>query len=283
MFSLSVVLAATYYDYLDILPDSTSTDVRAAYQKQLLYLEGRPAPSAAEAEQKEAILAKIEEAFAVLSDPIRRSAYDKKLALTNPKISEKIKSPSEPDTRPRARASLAECVLGATLALQIPMEALCEEQEKCSKSKNRDSGLGVQLHIPPWSSGNVEAIINPLLPGFGGPEGELLDEFLALGPKTVVVECEPVEEVEGTRFWMTESGDLVADITLSSEEVKNGFDRSLRLGGVDFHAKWVGEVHSDELVPAGSIGTLRLLVHGISDIFDSRKKDEHFYGENRSS
>lgn len=75
--------------------------------------------------------------------------------------------------------------------------------------------MGVSLHIPPWSSGNVEAKILPLPPGFGGPEGKYFDEFLAEGPKTVVVECESIEEVDGVRFWTTSTGDLVADLVLS--------------------------------------------------------------------
>lgn len=76
MLALYTALAATYYDYLDISPESTQTEVRAAYQKQLLYMEGRPAPSEAEAKQKTEILATIEEAFATLGNSERRNAYD---------------------------------------------------------------------------------------------------------------------------------------------------------------------------------------------------------------
>lgn len=200
------------------------------------------------------------------------------MRLAQPEKFKNVPSPGQNDTRPRVQASLAECVLGATVSLQIPLETFCEDPKKYAQRGKRDAGVGVQLHIPPWSGGKVEAAIQPLLPGFGGPEGELLEEFLATGPKSVVVECEPIEETENTRFWRTSTGDLVADVVLSSEEVKNGFDRILRLGGIDIRAKWAEDVRSDELVPAGTVGSLRLFVHAVSYISGSEVGSGHFSG-----
>ena len=109
----------------------------------------------------------------------------------------------------------------------------------------------------------MEAKLWPLMPGFGGAEDIPLSEVMERIPQTALVECEPVEEVDGVRFWRTEAGDLVADLRLSPEEAKAGFSRVLRLGGAQIRAEREGALDSDELVQAGSAGGLKLFVRGV--------------------
>jgi hypothetical protein len=81
---------ATYYDLLGVEPDASADDIQRAYR--LLALRHHPdvAPDA-----DQAVMAAINGAWAVLSDPARRRAYDAGLGRPEPR-------PAEPGPAPAA-------------------------------------------------------------------------------------------------------------------------------------------------------------------------------------
>lgn len=72
----------TYYELLDVPPGATAREIERAYRiARETYRPGSPALYSLLDEAEAArILARIEEAYAVLSDPARRRAYDERLA-----------------------------------------------------------------------------------------------------------------------------------------------------------------------------------------------------------
>lgn len=69
----SGVSRATYYDLLGVEPDASQREVKAAFRRRSLSVHPDHGGSA------EAFV-RLQEAYEVLSDPIRRAAYDRSLA-----------------------------------------------------------------------------------------------------------------------------------------------------------------------------------------------------------
>lgn len=78
-----------YYAVLEISPDASTAQIRRAYRRRLrrVHPDTRPAddPPSAEPVRAGAALALLREAFAVLGDPARRAAYDRRTRPTQPR------------------------------------------------------------------------------------------------------------------------------------------------------------------------------------------------------
>ena len=84
---------ATYYDILEIRPDASATDVRTSYQrlKQSYKKDNIALYSVMDATDTQDMMAKIDEAYQVLSDPDLRREYDERHGILT-SVSDKIVS-----------------------------------------------------------------------------------------------------------------------------------------------------------------------------------------------
>lgn len=84
---------ATYYDILEIRPDASATDVRTSYQrlKQSYKKDNIALYSVMDASDTQDMIAKIDEAYQVLSDPDLRREYDERHGILS-SVSDKIVS-----------------------------------------------------------------------------------------------------------------------------------------------------------------------------------------------
>jgi hypothetical protein len=124
--------ASTWYEVLDVAPDVSPVDLKKAYDRALALVEGRSIggylmldPLAAESAR-----ADVEAAFAVLGDPERRAAYDKRLARKNDDESGEAAVDSAP-----AKADVADA---APEKPEKPVEKANDKVEKPSEKAAGD-------------------------------------------------------------------------------------------------------------------------------------------------
>lgn len=89
-----------YYEVLEISRDASPSDIRQARQKLLALYQNNPvvADSFFNVEEKKQIIEAVETAFAVLSDPDKKSAYDQAHYLEPPSV--ELQEEASPETFP---------------------------------------------------------------------------------------------------------------------------------------------------------------------------------------
>ncbi|MFP4446855.1 MAG: helix-turn-helix domain-containing protein [Desulfosudaceae bacterium] len=92
----------SYYEILEVSPEASASEIRQARQKFLMLYRDDPivADSFFTEKEKQQIIDRIETAFAVLSDPAKRQAYDRELRPAGE--SSGRKEDSAPGDRPRS-------------------------------------------------------------------------------------------------------------------------------------------------------------------------------------
>src|SRR3982074_2586558 len=85
---------STYYELLGLAPKASETEIRSAYARDMLGLQGSVHPKAAQ------FRGALDEAFATLIDPKKRAAYDEQLRRPKPKPP-KAPKPPKPQKAPK--------------------------------------------------------------------------------------------------------------------------------------------------------------------------------------
>jgi curved DNA-binding protein CbpA len=119
---------STYYELLGLAPKASETEIRSAYARDMLGLQGSIHPKAAQ------FRGALDEAFATLIDPERRRAYDEELRRPKPKPPKPPRVPKAPKVPKPPKAPKA-----AKVATAPKVAAAATVAAKQAKVKSREA------------------------------------------------------------------------------------------------------------------------------------------------